>query len=230
MRHRKNHVASSFYLARWAGQDGRLCVVTPPVLESKPAKPQSVGYRVDLWGRDSKVRQAVEEALGQVESDAAGVLRRLAKSWPLERGKDDWFALAYLPAIHLLRAPYARRRMLSLQESALKRQLPRFRHWTDEQADEFVGTVTSDSWHAQLFNEQLPQVATLVGSMHWTLVEFRDEVLATSDQPVTVVPLLDAVHSPPRATPGDGACRLRGDPDGARSASRTRAYLAQRTR
>jgi excisionase family DNA binding protein len=69
-----------------------------------PSASSNPRYRVDLWGRDSKVCQVVEEALGQVESDAAGALRRLAKSWPLKHRTTDWFALAYVVAIHLLRA------------------------------------------------------------------------------------------------------------------------------
>ena len=200
MAYRKNHVASSCYLARWAGEDGRLCVVTPPQIESTLAKPQSVGYRRDLWGRDATLRQAVEEALGRVETDIAPVLRGLTSLWPLGPGTTDWFALAYLVAIHILRTPYAHRRMLALQEPALKRQLPRLRRWDDAAVNQFLKVVTSDAWRAQIFSEQLPQVATLVASMHWTLLEFRDEVLATSDQPVTIVPLLDGrpatAHTP----------------------------------
>ena len=77
MAHRKNHVASKCYLARWTGPDGRLRVVSPPSTESKLATPKSVGYRVDFWGRDAKVRRAVEEALGRVESDVANSLRKV---------------------------------------------------------------------------------------------------------------------------------------------------------
>src|SRR2546421_3887917 len=53
--------------------------------------------------------------------------------------------------------------------------------WVD--TDRFVGEVTSDRWPAQLFGDQLPKISTLVASMHWTLIEFREELLATSDQP-----------------------------------------------
>ena len=187
MAHRKNHVASRCYLARWIGRDGRLRVVTPPSTESKLATPKSVGYRVDFWGRDAKVRRAVEQALGRVESDVANSLRKAASLWPFQRGTTDWFALAYLMAIHLLRAPHTQRYMLAVQQAALKRQLPRYSHWSDEDVETFVATVTSDACRAQLFSDQLPKAASFVASMHWALLEFRDEVLATSDQPVTVV-------------------------------------------
>jgi hypothetical protein len=60
-------------------------------------------------------------------------------------------------------------------------------------------TVASDGWRAQLFIEQLPQVASVVASMHWTVLEFPDEVLATSDQPVAVLPLLPAHTTAPVA-------------------------------
>jgi hypothetical protein len=204
MAYRNNHVVSSCYLAEWAGEDGRLCVVAPPQIESTFAKPHSIGHRKDLWGRDARVRRAVEEALGRVETDIARVLRGLTSLWPLEQGTTDWFALAYLVAIHVLRTPYARRRMVALQEPALKRQLPRLRDWDHAAVDRFLHVVTSDAWHTQIFSEQLPQVATLIASMHWTLVEFQDEVLATSDQPVTVIPSTDerprAPHPPLPAT------------------------------
>jgi hypothetical protein len=185
-------------------------VVTPPQIESTLAKPQSVGHRKDFWGRDAKVRQAVEEALGGVETDIARVLRRLDSAWPLGRGTKDWFAVAYLVAIHLLRTPYARRRMLALQEPALKRQLPRLGHWDHAAVNQFLKVVTSDAWRAQIFSEQLPQIATLVASMHWTLLEFQDEVLATSDQPVTIVPLMDgqpATAHPPLPVTGLADCQ-----------------------
>src|SRR5438270_12008767 len=100
-------MTTSCYLARWAGPDGRLRVGTAPAIEAQPAKPEIVGYRLDVWGRDPKVRRAVEEPLGRVESDVANALRGLAGSWPLERGTTDWFAVAYLVAIHLLRTPHA---------------------------------------------------------------------------------------------------------------------------
>jgi hypothetical protein len=90
--------------------------------------------------------------------------------------------------------------MLAFQEAALRRQLSGFGHWSDEQMDEFVRMVTSDAWRAQLFGDQLPQAASLIASMHWALLEFRDEVLATSDQPVTVVPLLGEQDWAPLAT------------------------------
>jgi hypothetical protein len=203
--HRKNHVASSCYLDRWSGPDGRLRVVTPPAIESEPARPQTVGYRVNLWGRDPQVRRRVEQALGRVESDIANTLRKLSYSWPFPRGTTEWFALSYLVAIHLLRAPHMRRRLLAFQSSALQRQLRRYPEWTDDQVGALLGTVISDSWHAELFTEDLRQAATFAASMHWTLLDFRDEVLATSDQPVTVVPLLDGQSTAPLApVPANG--------------------------
>jgi len=38
--------------------------------------------------------------------------------------------------------------------------------------------------------DMIPKQASLIASMHWTLLEFPLPLLATSDQPVTVVPLV----------------------------------------
>jgi hypothetical protein len=195
--HRKNHVASSCYLAGWAGGDGYLRAIEPPVIDSNPAKPETVAYRRYFWGRHARVRATVEEALGRVESDFAKALRALPESWPAERGSRNWFAFAYLVAIHILRTPSAQSRMLALSTAALGPRLARFPHWTPDQQHDFVRHVTGDSWRADLFGSQLTQLASLIASMHWTLLEFDERLLATSDQPVTVVPLLSAGSAAP---------------------------------
>src|SRR5436190_3633640 len=205
MAHRRNHVTSTCYLRGWAGADGYLRVVTPPAIGSEPATPKSVGYRIKFWGQDAYVRRQLEEALARIESDVGPALRQLPGSWPPVRGQTEWFALTYLVAIHILRAPGTQRWISGIQEALIPRQLDRFPHWNDEQVTHFIGTVTSDVWRAQLFGDQLTQVAAFVASMHWALIEFDETVVATSDQPVSIVPLLEQAGPGARSpVPGGG--------------------------
>jgi hypothetical protein len=160
---------------------------------------------VDFWGRDPRVRRRVEESLARVESDIANVLRDLPELWPPKRTSRAWVALAYLVAIHVLRTPYAQQRVRALQEASIRRQLTRFPHWTEDEQNKLISTATSDSWRAGLFGDQLTQTAAFIASMHWSLLEFDDYLLATSDQPVSVVPLLgESSFAPVTPMPATG--------------------------
>ena len=154
-------------------------------------KPDRVGFRPNFWGRSPAIRQQAEEYLNKIESDAAPALRRLSHQWPLEPGSSAWLALIFLIAIHLWRNPSGQDRFLQIQEEILARQLPEYSsRWTDEQVEDFLARVTSDGFRADTMLGDLPKAASVLGSMHWTLIKFDEHLLATSDQPVTVVPLL----------------------------------------
>src|SRR5690349_16038015 len=107
MAFRDNHIVSACYLAKWAGDDGRLQVVKPPNPESIAKRPARTGFRPNFWGRDPRVRRSIEEQLSRIEDPAAKALRGLPGSWPLEPGTDDWFSLLALIAVHMRRNPFA---------------------------------------------------------------------------------------------------------------------------
>jgi Protein of unknown function (DUF4238) len=172
--------------------------VRPPSPASTSAKPKSVGYRTNFWGRDARVRRVAEEQINRIESDAAVALRRLAREQSLVRGSRDWRAIAFLIAVHLVRNPYGRERLRRIQLEVLERNLPTYTaRMSPSQGDSFLRQITTDAYWVQLVLEDMPKLASVVASMHWTVLAFNDELLATSDQPVTVMPLLAADRSAP---------------------------------
>lgn len=200
MAYRDNHIASSCYLAQWAGDHGRLCAVRAEGGESRLKRPERVGFRPNFWGRDRGVRQHAEEHLNKIESDAAPVLRDLTELWPLEPGTRAWKALMLLIAVHLWRNPAGQRRFLELQQDSLARRLPQYEaEWNEDQVESFIAQVTSDRFRADTMLGDLNKAVSVLGSMNRRLVEFDREVLATSDQPVSVVPLLPRGESAPVA-------------------------------
>jgi Protein of unknown function (DUF4238) len=191
MSYHDNHISSRFYLAAWAGPDGLLCAVELPGLKSVPKSPKRVGYRIDFWGADAQVREASEKSLMNVENDGARALRQLLARWPLPRKTDPWRAVALVVAIHILRNPAGKRLIERSQRTVLDRNVPRYtERWGAAETEFFLRYVTSDGFRADVLLRNIPVLAAVVGNMDWTLVEFSDSVLATSDHPVTVVPIL----------------------------------------
>jgi hypothetical protein len=196
----RNHVVSSCYLAQWAGDDGRLQAVSARTAKSDAKRPENAGFRKNFWGRNPAVRRHAEEFVSKIESDAAPVLQRLSDAWPLEPGSRGWIGLTHLIALHLWRNPSGQRRFLQLQQESLARKLPEYdADWPPAQIDAFIARVTSDGFRADTMLGDLSKAASVLGSMHWTLVEFNDRLLATSDQPVTIAPLLAPGESAPVA-------------------------------
>jgi hypothetical protein len=189
--HRKNHIASRAYLRQWTDENGRLSRAEGPNGVSEERTLGSVGYRQDFWGRDPEVRERAEKVTSQFESKAAPVLRNLAERWPLTPGSPDWFAMSLFLGLHFMRNPAGPQRLVQVQADVLGRRLPHYtKGWTHEQTEDFLRTVTSEDFRLQVLLDQVVKAASVLGSMHWTLVEFPAPLLATSDQPVSIVPLL----------------------------------------
>jgi hypothetical protein len=163
-------------------------------------RPERTGFRPNFWGANRAVRKAAEEHTNKIESDAAPVLRNLSDLWPLEPGSREWTALMFLIAVHLWRNPSGKRRLFELQQNSIARRLPEYEaQWTPEQVDDFLRRVTSDGFRVDSVIGDLPKAVSVLGSMNRRLAEFDREVLATSDQPVSVVPLLAPGESAPVA-------------------------------
>jgi hypothetical protein len=190
--YRDNHIASACYLAFWCGPTGQLRVVRPPSSESFLKRPKRVGFRPNFWGDDREVRRVAEEHLNRIESDAGPALKRLATRWPLKPGSRDWRAILFLIAVHLRRNPNGRRQHQQVQTVVLRRSLPRYqRELGNGEIDKFLTMVSSDAFYAETMLDNLNLPVSVLGSMHMTLLECDDDLLATSDQPVTLVPLLE---------------------------------------
>lgn len=195
---RRNHVSSRAYLRQWTGDDGRLLRVAGQDGESELRALHSVGYRRDFWGDDPQVRNRAEAVAGKFESRAAPVLRNLSERWPLTPGSPDWFAMSLFLGLHFMRNPAGPQHLLRVQGEVLATRLPVYTEgWPEEQTQRFLREVTSDDFRVQILLDQIIKAASVLGSMHWTLIEFPASLLATSDQPVTIAPLLAPGESAP---------------------------------
>jgi hypothetical protein len=185
----KNHMASRFYLAGFAGQDGKVEVISVGGQPSvRLAKPENVGYRRKFWGQDEALRERAESMLGNIEDEAALKLLDLPSSWPPPARVEDRAVMMQFLAIHLLRTPGWKRLRVRLGERLV-----------EEQGDDYPGEISRDEMFAVtrsdefvvegMFSE-IPKLASLFGCMHWSLVHFTSPCLATGDQPVVAVPFV----------------------------------------
>ena len=194
MAYGKNHTATSSYLAGWAGLNGQLRAVRADEIESEGKKPENVGFRRNFWSDDPTVREAAEKRAGALETRAVEVLRQLPGLWPLagvDEESPSW-ALACFMALHVLRNEAGFDHMQRAQHVVLERRTPHYREQLQRpgQHETFLREVTSDSFRANRVMDSVLTLASILASMHWTLIEVDERLLATSDQPVTFVPLL----------------------------------------
>jgi hypothetical protein len=133
------------------------------------------------------------------ETRAISVLRRIDNLWPLS-DSDRW-ALAGLLAIHIYRSPIGRSRIREISTAEIGRREHEYRaSMSPGQLEGFYSAVRHERFEVQYMLETIPKTAALIASAHWSLVKFPAPVLATSDQPITVVPLLDDGGAAPLQT------------------------------
>jgi hypothetical protein len=184
-----NHIASAGYLKGWVGDAGRLARVGVGWPSSSELKrPQKVGFRRRFFA-DPKIARAAEGRFGVFESEGIASLERLGRSWP--PADQDRLDVAKLVAVHMVRNPAFVKATTSASSSAIVGNLGEYREQlTEDQTDELIAHLTGEAFRVEHMLDLIPKHASLIASMHWTLLQFPEPLLATSDQPVTVVPLL----------------------------------------
>lgn len=184
-----NHIASAGYLKSWTGETGRLARVpleAPGKSELK--RPRRAGFRRRFFS-DPKVARAAERRFSVYESEGIAGLERLSQSWPPT--DQDRLDIAKLVAVHMVRNPAFVEATMSASGTAISENLDEYREQlTEGQTQELIAHLTGEVFRIDHMFDLVPKHASLIASMHWTLLEFPVPLLATSDQPVTVVPLL----------------------------------------
>lgn len=159
---------------------------------------EGVGTRRRYYRRkrpDGSLIDDIEWSLSKGESASAPVLQAFDADWPLPL--EDRAKLAELFAYQLLRGPrWESEHTRSVDESIDEyRNLERLKSEDEEKARELLGGDT------HRFIQMLrigPTAASILGSMHWTLLRFESPVVVTSDHPV--VPWPGAGPRSPQAT------------------------------
>jgi hypothetical protein len=194
------HIVPETYLRNWAVDDKIAVWLVPEGKRLHDQSVDNVGTRRRFYRRrrpqTGEEIDDVEAMLGQGEAKATPLLRSFAERWPLSW--KEKVQLAELFGYQLLRGPrwkaeYEARtqRFLDEYDRRVENDLP------VDALEEQNALLLSDSHRlVSMFTTALT-AATVLGSMHWTLVEFARPLLATSDHPVVLWPGIDS--SGPRA-------------------------------
>jgi Protein of unknown function (DUF4238) len=183
------HLTSRCYVRGWA-HDGQVFVQAKDLSEApEPRNVMSVGWRPKWWGQDGNLRIAAETITRKAEDDSAPILREFAARWPL--GRDDRAKLSQFIALHTVRTPAWRSAYEAVSIEAICDTLGRERQEPDiERAA--IRAILSDQLQVDALLKQIPRLASLLMSMHWTLLEFDEPLIASGDQPVVCVPRISS--------------------------------------
>jgi hypothetical protein len=155
----------------------------------KLKSPAAIGWAMEWWGGEDPVLNRVcEEACGKLESRLPDAFGALTSSWPLPAEERN--VIAHFLALHVLRSHAFRGWFEPVRERSLAEpRAERFRNST--QRRRFEAAMRSDRERGKKLISLMNKLATIFGSMHWTLLRFPEPLLLTSDQPVSAVPILD---------------------------------------
>jgi hypothetical protein len=188
---RGNHTTPALYLRRFTDARGQVECLRKSSGRSERHNPANIGYINRFWGRDPMVRKWAEEKAAEIEAAAAEVLVDLEGRWPLSPGAPedsrDWWAVAQLISLHIVRSPAWRIDMAVRLEKLIATNRIKS---NPALFGDSVEELRSDGFMAGLLLDQAVQVVTLLGHLNWTLLRFPKDWLATSDQPIIAVPFL----------------------------------------
>ena len=186
----RNHIVSASYLAGFADPDGNLCVVGKDDNSVRRGRPRTMGFRPAFWGKDRQVRADAERWLSALESDIPEAVRGLLENGVPAPGSEQRLALMLLLAMHGVRNPSARENVLQIQQRAIAEHAGKYQAGISLTGyEDLLRLFTSDAFVAQVMLGHVSKLASFLGSMHWTLVEFDHALLATSDEPTVLMPV-----------------------------------------
>lgn len=218
-----SHVTPRLYLKAWT-DDANLAEVhavklpagAPPGIKLKPRRigVKGIAVRDCFYARErpsGELFHDVEWSLGQAEDAVAPLLNELRARWPL--AEEDKAAIAEFLALQTVRVPKEFERLNQVSEAAVVEFVARTDHPPGPGVVEGRLTEESIAAHYKFVRNKTRQMkrmlrherigAAMLGSMQWTLVEFDEPLLVTSDHPVHLWPLGKSVLRPRASeTPG----------------------------
>lgn len=203
--YRRNHIVPRSYLELFADGGEVLCHFVGTAA-SKRLSTSDVGVRKNFYVErlpDGSRSTAVEQAMAPLEGDAVEIMRALPDHWPL--GMTEHAKLSEYIALQAIRGTawrtfFNKERTRSLQRRALP---------PGSAQDQLEGYSASDRFRFEVMIGHIPKLATLVASMHWSLLCFRSARLLTSDHPVVPVPIARGEVEPMSAVPRYGFGNVR---------------------
>ncbi len=183
----RNHIVSAGYIRNWAVDEVVECELVTDGRRRSLA-PSHVGVRKKFYagspGPDGTRRAApAERARHAVETEALPLLRELPIRWPLrDSGERAWIALWL--AMILCTSPRRRQQlpdMVARFYAYLDREAPEFAQLTADQRHE----LCEADFELDSMFEDVSTAASLLGQMHWTLLQFTSPSLVSSDHPIS---------------------------------------------
>jgi hypothetical protein len=196
------HLASRCYIRGWAINEQ--VAVQPEDLGAAPElrNVTSVGWRHAWWGKDRALSDAAERTLQQLENAVTPILREFGNRWPLSQSERG--VIAQFMAVHTVRTSAWRAAYEAISLAAINDELAHKR-WQADMEKAAVAAAVGDQVRVNTLMRQVPRLASLFMSMHWSLVVFDEPLIASGDQPVVSVPRLPAgPEMPIRAMPSVG--------------------------
>lgn len=181
----RSHIVPKAYLRNFA-VDEQIGLRLVGAAASTTVSIDDAGVRRRFYRRtrpDGTEIDDIEWSLSHLEDAVASVLREVEDRWPLT--PRDKGTLAEFFGLQLVRGP----RWMAWWEE-------RTTNWVAEQpdqsdADELEAALRWDSNRLTQMLRIAPKVGAALGSMHWTLLRFEADLLASSDHPVVTWPLND---------------------------------------
>jgi hypothetical protein len=119
----------------------------------------------------------VEWSLQHIEDAAAPILREVDQRWPLTF--DDKRTVAELFAVQMVRGPAFFEHRPDLGDPTTREQVQQY----------FASSAVGDTERLVSMLRVTRPLTIQLASMRWTLLRFKDPVIALSDQPVVIWPL-----------------------------------------
>jgi hypothetical protein len=210
---RRQHVISQFYLRGFANESSRikrieLPGVEPVVLTTSNASVIKDFYTVELL--DGTPSDMFEKFFGTFEGPAATALSGVRHgTWPLRpvdrealagwvalqhlRGEEIRHGQSALDAFHIrilvgTSGKEALRRLIETREGVRLHEEQLDWEWADLTKPGGPHLEPDPGDHMDFLLGTLPGLTAHLMSWHWTLLEFEDAALGTSDHPVSLVP------------------------------------------
>lgn len=212
-RPQRHHVIPKAYLRQWSSEN---MILARDVRSDRTfeASPRDLGVRTNFYRRqnaDGTPNDDVERSLSAGESAGLPVLREISERWPLD--VSDKSRVAELVAVQAVRGlrwhefqsnavteavPGARQELRTkIDAYALARNIPRISNQEFDAAfDSALTSMAGPEERLSRMMNPIERVASIVGSMHWTLLRFDEPILATSDEPLVVWPQSVRAASP----------------------------------
>lgn len=199
--YRRNHVVSRSLIDLFSLERRVRCHFVRSG-ESKEIGTRNVAVRKNFYNAaldDGTYSTIFERSIGPVEAKASGVLREIEDRWP--PNQEDRAILAEYMAIQAIRSPsyrYSFERAVKIQCREREANLGPSRSATLKRI------VTSDQFRLEMMASQVAKMATLFGSMYWSIVRFGSPRLLSSDHPLAPVPIPRGGKLPIRPIPAAG--------------------------